>query len=165
VFFYGRENSVILVSSCLAGQACRYNGSSALAKEIEALVENKEAVMMCPELLGGFHTPREPAEIIKGTGIDVINGNARVIERSGKDVTDIYIDGAYKALSIAKEIKATVIVLKENSPSCGSEYIYNGTFSNVKIAGEGVTTALLRKHGFIVMSESQFAAEMHGDPS
>ena len=141
---------MILVSSCLAGQGCKYNGSSALVKEIEALVENKEAVMMCPELLGGFHTPREPAEIIKGTGIDV---------------TDIYIDGAYKALSIAKEIKATVIVLKENSPSCGSEYIYNGAFSNVKIAGEGVTTALLRKHGFIVMSESQFAAEMHGDQS
>ncbi len=80
-------------------------------------------------------------------------------------MTDIYIDGAYKALSIAKEIKATVIVLKENSPSCGSEHIYNGAFSNVKIAGEGVTTALLRKHGFIVMSESQFAAEMHGDQS
>src|SRR6478735_4486848 len=149
-FFYGRENSMILVSSCLTGQGCKYNGSSALVKEIEALVENKEAVMMCPELLGGFHTPREPAEIIK---------------RSGKDVTDIYIDGAYKALSIAKEIKATVIVLKENSPSCGSEHIYNGAFSNVKIAGEGVTTALLRKHGFIVMSESQFAAEMHGDQS
>ncbi len=128
---------------------------------MEALVENKEAVMMCPELLGGFHTPREPAEIIKGTGIDIINGHARVIEQSGKDVTDIYIDGAYKALSIAKEIKATVIVLKENSPSCGIEHIYNGAFSNVKLAGEGVTTALLRKHGFIVISESQFAAKMY----
>ena len=148
---------MILVSSCLAGQGCRYNGSSALVKEIEALIENKEAVMMCPELLGGFHTPREPAEIIKG--------NARVVERSGKDVTDIYIDGAYKALNIAKEIKATIIVLKESSPSCGSEHIYNGAFLGVKIAGEGVTTALLRKHGFMVMSESQFAAEMHGDQS
>ncbi|MFS0901627.1 DUF523 domain-containing protein [Priestia aryabhattai] len=154
---------MILVSSCLAGQACRYNGSSALVEEIETLIQNKEAMMMCPELLGGFYTPREPAEIIKGTGIDVINGSARVVELSGKDVTDVYIDGAYKALSIAKEVKATIIVLKENSPSCGSEKIYNGTFSGARIIGEGVTTALLRKHGFIVMSESQFAAKMYSE--
>jgi uncharacterized protein YbbK (DUF523 family) len=159
--FYGGENSMILVSSCLAGQACRYNGSSALVKEIETLIENKETVMVCPELLGGFHTPREPAEIIKGTGMDVINGSARVVELSGKDVTDLYIDGAYKALSIAKEIKATIIVLKENSPSCGSEHIYNGAFSGARIAGEGVTTALLRKHGFVVMSEAQFETKLY----
>lgn len=108
---------------------------------------------MCLELLGGFYMFRELVEIIKGMGIDVINGNVWVIEWLGKDVIDIYIDGVYKVLSIVKEIKVIVIILKENSFLCGSEYIYNGVFLNVKLVGEGVMIVLLRKYGFIVMFE------------
>lgn len=79
-----------LVSSCLAGVACRYNGTASLDAKIQELVEQEQAKMVCPELLGGFSTPREPAEIIGGTGKDVLSGTAKVIEKSGNDVTDLY---------------------------------------------------------------------------
>ncbi len=102
-------------------------------------------------------TPRPPAEIVDGTGEDVLNGKAKVVESSGNDVSEMYIKGAYEALNIAKEINATLIVLKENSPSCGSAAIYNGSFENRKIAGNGVTSALLKKEGFKVISEEQIS--------
>lgn len=79
-----------LVSSCLAGVACRNNGTASLDAKIQELVEQEQAKMVCPELLGGFSTPREPAEIIGGTGKDVLSGTAKVIEKSGNDVTDLY---------------------------------------------------------------------------
>ncbi|MBM7585913.1 uncharacterized protein YbbK (DUF523 family) [Bacillus pakistanensis] len=146
---------MILVSSCLAGKECRYNGTHSLEDKILQLVEQKRAIMVCPELLGGFTTPREPAEIVGGNGEDVLNGQATVMAKSGANVTDLYLAGAYKTLEIAKQLQATSIVLKENSPSCGSSYIYNGAFSNQKIQGDGVTTALLRKEGFNVISEEE----------
>lgn len=120
---------MILVSSCLGGIECRYNGSHAASEKIRRLVEEKKAVMVCPELLGGFTTPREPAEIIGGTGEDVLNGTARIVTASGEDVTALYMDGAEKTLAYAKEIGAATVILKENSPSCGSSFIYDGTFS------------------------------------
>jgi uncharacterized protein YbbK (DUF523 family) len=146
---------MILVSSCLAGKECRYNGTHSLVDKIQKLVEQKRAIMVCPELLGGFSTPREPAEIVGGNGEDVLNGHAKVMGKSGANVTDLYITGAYKTLELARQLQATSIVLKENSPSCGSSSIYNGEFSNQKIQGDGVTTALLRKEGFNVISEEE----------
>ena len=113
---------MILVSSCLGGIECRYNGSHAASEKIRRLVEEKKAVMVCPELLGGFTTPREPAEIIGGTGEDVLNGTARIVTASGEDVTALYMDGAEKTLAYAKEIGAATVILKENSPSCGSSF-------------------------------------------
>lgn len=148
---------MIIVSSCLAGECCRYNGTHRLIDKVKELVEENKAMMICPELAGGFTTPREPAEIVGGTGEDVLRGNARVIEKSGMDVTTLYLDGAYKALKLAKNVKATLIILKEDSPSCGSHMIYNGEFSNRKIAGNGVTAALLQKEGFKVISEHQLS--------
>ncbi|MBD1381035.1 DUF523 domain-containing protein [Metabacillus arenae] len=148
---------MILVSSCLAGIKCRYNGTDSLENTIQQLVNQKKATMVCPELLGGFSTPREPAEIIGGTGIDVLNGTAKVVEKSGKNVTDLYIKGAYQTLKMAKDLNATYIVLKEASPSCGSQMIYNGNFQNEKIPGEGVTSALLTNEGFKVISEKELA--------
>ncbi|ASS62450.1 hypothetical protein CHN56_01946 [Bacillus velezensis] len=123
---------MILVSSCLGGIECRYNGSHAASEKIRRLVEEKKAVMVCPELLGGFTTPREPAEIIGGTGENVLNGTARIVTASGEDVTALYMDGAEKTLAYAKEIGAATVILKENSPSCGSSFIYDGTFSGKK---------------------------------
>lgn len=146
---------MILVSSCLAGVECRYNGSHSYVGKINKLVEEKKAVIACPELLGGFQTPREPAEVIGGTGEDVLDGRAVIKTQSGKDVTDLYIKGAYLTLEMARRIKADTIVLKENSPSCGSGHIYDGSFSSQKIAGNGVTAALLKKEGFRVISEHQ----------
>lgn len=147
---------MILVSSCLAGLKVRYNGSHSLDHRIRKLVEENKAVTVCPELLGGFSTPREPAEIIGGDGEDVLDGKAKVIEKSGKDVSELYIKGAYAALEKAKKLKATVIILKENSPSCGSSQIYNGEFNGTKLNGNGVTSALLKRNGFKVISEEQF---------
>ncbi|MED4205960.1 DUF523 domain-containing protein [Neobacillus mesonae] len=147
---------MILVSSCLAGLEVRYNSTHSLNKEIHKLVDENKAVTICPELLGGFSTPREPAEIVGGDGGDVLDGKAAVMEKSGKDVTEIYIKGAYAALKKAKEINASVVVLKENSPSCGSSMIYNGEFKGKKIVGNGVTSALLKRNGVKVISEEKF---------
>lgn len=111
---------------------------------------------VCPELLGGFSTPREPAEIVGGDGEDVLDGKAKVFEKSGKDVTELYIQGAIRTLEKAQAIGATMVVLKEYSPSCGSAIIYNGEFKGKKIAGVGVTTALLKRNGIQVVSEDEF---------
>lgn len=144
---------LILVSSCLAGIECRYDGTHRLKEKIRSLVEEKKAVTVCPELLGGFSTPRQSAEIVGGTGKDVLAGDAKVIEKSGRDVTDLYVKGAYKTLEMALKLQVTHVVLKQFSPSCGSKSIYNGTFTGERIQGEGVTSALLSKAGIIVLSE------------
>ncbi|WP_127540813.1 DUF523 domain-containing protein [Paenibacillus illinoisensis] len=149
-----------LVSSCLAGVACRYNGTASLDEKIQELVAQEQALMVCPELLGGFSTPREPAEVIGGTGKDVLAGTAQVIERGGRDVTELYIKGAYQTLEWAKRLNVTCIVLKEFSPSCGTQAIYDGNFANHKVQGEGVTSALLRHEGYEVISEFQFMEQL-----
>lgn len=151
---------MILVSSCLAGLDVRYNGTNCLNDKIRKLVEENKAITICPELLGGFSTPREPAEIIGGNGEDVLDGNAKVVEKSGKDVTQLYIKGAYSTLKQAIKLNATLVVLKENSPSCGSLTIYNGEFTGQKIMGMGVTTTLLKRNGIKVISEELFAATL-----
>ncbi len=148
--------NMIVVSACLAGMNVRYNGSNSLDERIQKLLLENQAMTVCPELLGGFTTPREPAEIVGGDGEDVLDGKAKVIEKSGKDVTKQYINGAYATLKKAQELGATTIILKENSPSCGSSVIYNGAFKGEQIVGNGVTTALLRKNGFKVISENNF---------
>lgn len=147
---------MILVSSCLAGLNVRYNGTHCLHDRISKLVAENKAVTICPEVIGGLSTPREPAEIIGGDGEDVLNGKAKVVDKSGNDVTEFFIKGAYATLEKAKEINATIVVLKENSPSCGSSKIYNGEFNGKKIDGNGVTSALLKRNGFQVISEEQF---------
>ena len=144
---------MILISACLAGLNVRYNGTNSLDEKIQKLLLENKAVTVCPELLGGFSTPREPAEIVGGNGEDVLDGKATVIERSGRDVTELYLKGAYATLQKALEVGATQVVLKENSPSCGSAEIYNGEFNGTKIVGEGVTTALLRRNNIVVLSE------------
>ncbi|MFS0766138.1 2-thiouracil desulfurase family protein [Peribacillus phoenicis] len=144
---------MILVSACLAGLEVRYNGTHSLDDGIMELMREKKAIAVCPELLGGFSTPREPAEIVGGEGGDVLDGKAKIIEKSGRDVTELYIKGANLTLLKAQEVGATLVVLKENSPSCGSAPIYNGEFKGEKKVGNGVTAALLRRHGFIVISE------------
>ena len=144
---------MILVSSCLAGLEVRYNGTHCLNNKISQLIDQKKAITVCPELLGGFSTLREPAEIIGGDGDDVLDGKAKVIEKSGRDVTDLYITGAYITLRKAQDYYTTAVVLKEFSPSCGSSMIYNGEFQGKKIPGNGVTTALLKRNGIRVVSE------------
>ncbi|MGG1572500.1 DUF523 domain-containing protein [Fictibacillus sp. NRS-1165] len=147
---------MILISACLAGLEVRYNGTHCLNTKIRKLIEENKAVTICPELLGGLPTPREPAEIVGGHGEHVLDGKARVHEKSGRDVTELYIKGANAALEKARELKADTVVLKEFSPSCGSRFIYNGEFKGTKIAGNGVTAALLQRNGIQVLSEDDF---------
>ncbi|WP_366248801.1 DUF523 domain-containing protein [Terribacillus aidingensis] len=153
---------MILVSACLAGKPVRYNGTPATDTIVEQLIAQKKAISVCPELLGGFVTPREPAEIVGGNGYDVLDGKARVIEYSGTDVTNMYIEGAARALAIANEQDVDLVVLKENSPSCGSNMIYDGNFQGVKQSGAGVTTAMFRRAGIRVISELELEKELAG---
>lgn len=146
---------MILVSSCLAGHEVRYNGTHCLSEKIGALLRDGRAAAVCPELMGGFSTPREPAEIQGGSGEDVLDGAARVVDRAGLDVTALYLAGAYKTLEQARAVGADTVILKENSPSCGSSAIYDGHFNGMKIPGSGVTGALLRRHGIRVLSEEE----------
>ena len=104
---------MLVVSACLAGMKVRYNGTDCLEDVIGEMVSSGKAVTVCPEILGGFQTPREPAEIQGGTGEDVLDGTARVLDRSGADVTDQYVVGAAETLAICRKMGATEIVLKK----------------------------------------------------
>jgi uncharacterized protein YbbK (DUF523 family) len=147
---------MIIISACLAGLETRYDGKHNRIESIEKLVSQGKAMLVCPEQLGGLPTPRLAAEIVGGNGEDVLNGRAKVIDSGGNDVTKEFIRGAEQALKVAKSVGATQAILKESSPSCGSNLIYNGTFSRSKMDGFGVTTALLRRHGIEVCSELNF---------
>lgn len=146
----------------MAGLEVRYNGKHCLEGRILTLIKENKAIAICPELLGGFSTPRLPAEIIGGDGADVLDGKAKVVDQLGRDVSEQYIKGAYDTLKKAQEVKATAIVLKEYSPSCGSSMIYNGEFSGKKTVGNGVTSALLKRNGFTVISEKHLSEYLDG---
>ena len=148
-----------LVSACLAGCECRYDGKANTIKTFVEMVEQGEAVFICPEQMGGLSTPRPPAEIIGGSGEDVLDGKAKVMTNTGEDVTDQFKKGAYETLRAAKIIGAKEVILKESSPSCGSGKIYDGTFSAQKEAGNGVTAALLKRNGFHVFSEETYGSK------
>jgi uncharacterized protein YbbK (DUF523 family) len=143
----------ILVSACLAGRACRFDGSAAADDAVRRLVAQKRAVLVCPEEAGGLPTPRPPAEIVGGSGEDVLEGRARVVTRDGRDVTPAYLEGAYRTLEVARRTGARGALLKARSPSCGKGHIKDGSFSGRLIAGDGVTAALLRAHGMAVVTE------------
>lgn len=147
---------MILVSACLAGINCKYNGKNNLNKIIQEMVKRGEAVPFCPEQLGGAPTPRIPCEIKSGTGEDVLAGRCQVINKKGEGVTSILIKGAEESLKLAQMINPQKIILKERSPSCGKTMIYDGTFTGRKIPGMGVTAALLKKHGFNLLTEEDF---------
>ena len=145
-----------LISACLVGQHVRYDGKHSLNEKIQALIASHQVILVCPEMAGGLATPRLAAEIIGGDGHDVLAGKARVINTVGEDVTAAFIQGAQLALTLAQHHQVTHVILKANSPSCGSQQIYDGTFQGQKRTGQGVTTALLQQHGFEVIDELQF---------
>ncbi|MCA1697164.1 MAG: DUF523 domain-containing protein [Actinobacteria bacterium] len=144
---------LILVSACLAGCECRYDGHANPASGVARLVAEGRAVQICPEEDGGLPTPRPPAEIVGGDGHDVLAGRAKVMTRAGEDVTDIYIRGAEIALERARGAGATKAILKSRSPSCGKGEIYDGSFSRTTASGDGVTAALLSQNGVDVVTE------------
>ncbi|HAS1707730.1 TPA: DUF523 domain-containing protein, partial [Enterobacter hormaechei] len=114
-------------------------------------------VMHCPELAAGLPVPRPPAEIMSAEGKDVMRGQARIIENTGTDVTGHYQLAAWLALRAAQEAGCTAALLTDGSPTCGTQFIYNGSFSNQRKSGMGVAASLLSEHGIAVFSETQFA--------
>lgn len=150
----------ILVSACLLGHKVRYNGLDALLddKLMEQWLAEGRVITFCPEVAGGFPIPRPPAEI---TGYDrnaVLAGEQRVMDIRGCDVTAYFINGAKQALETAQMHRVKVAVLKEGSPSCGSNYIYDGSFSGKRKTGKGITATLLEQHGIRVFSEVEIEA-------
>ncbi|MCK8817929.1 DUF523 domain-containing protein [Natroniella sulfidigena] len=144
---------MILVSACLLGENCKYNGSNNYHQRLSSLLQGHEVITVCPEELGDLGTPRIPAEIVGGDGRDVLNRQAKVINQEGDDITSNFLLGANRVLTIAKKDECRLAILKERSPSCGSRSIYDGTFSGTKQQGVGVTTAILEKAGIKVYSE------------
>lgn len=140
-----------IVSACLCGINCRYDGESRQDPEIIEMVNRGEAIPVCPEQLGGLPTPRMPAELT-GSGQDVLWGDARALRRDGQDVTEAFIKGAEAALVIAKEYGADEAILKAKSPSCGRGSIYDGSFTGTLREGDGVTAALFERNGIRVRS-------------
>lgn len=145
----------ILISACLLGNKVRYDGNamSLSAKILDEWVSSGRVISVCPEVDAGMSVPRAPAEILGGDGHDVLSGVGVVVDNTGMDVTAYFSKGARAALALCDKHNISVAVLTENSPSCGSSAIYDGRFSNQKINGVGVTTALLRSNGIDVFSQ------------
>ncbi len=134
----------IIVSACLLGVSCRYDGNSKPCREVIALKENYNLIPVCPEIMGGLPTPRLSCEI-KGK---------LVVMQDGKNVTKEFEKGAAEVLKLAQMFECKKAVLKENSPSCGCGKIYDGTFSKKLIDGNGITAGLLLKNGIKVFGEN-----------
>ncbi len=142
----------VVISACLLGVRCRYDGGDSRNETAIKQSETVKLIPVCPEEAGGLSTPRPPAEIVGGDGSDVLDGKAKVMTVDGTDVTEAYLKGAHHALQVAQLHGATQMILKARSPSCGCGDIYDGTFSGTLMSGDGVTTALLKRHGITITS-------------
>lgn len=133
----------ILVSACLLGDNCKYNGKNNYNELVEFWVKGKQIIKICPESLTSLGTPRPPVEIIQG----------KIMTKDGKDLTKLYYEGVDKAWDKIKDKQIDMAILKANSPTCGSKKIYDGTFSHTLIDGNGILVELLKKNGIMVISE------------
>lgn len=140
------NNYVYLVSGCLCGEKCRYDGQVFVLEKVKELVDSGKALVVCPEVMGGMSIPRLPCEI----------KNNKIINIDNEDKTNYFNDGAKKVLALAQKYNIKKAILKEKSPSCGSHYIYDGNFNKSLILGEGITTKLLRENGIQVISDEEF---------
>jgi len=139
-----------LVSACLVGVNCNFEGKNWLNPKLLEEFLKGDLFPVCPEVLGGLLVPRVPAEIQGGDGLDVLSGKAKVVNERGVDVTSQFVAGAAAALRIAQYVGAKEALLIEKSPSCGCGLIFDGTFSDKCVKGDGVTAALLKKNGIKV---------------
>ena len=145
---------MILVSACLMGIDCKYNGGNNKIEMLNELLKDETLIPVCPEQLGGLKTPRNPSEII------MIDGNQHVVDKKGNDVTLQFIKGAEETLKIAKIYSIKKAILKSRSPSCGSKKVYDGTFSGNLVEGEGVTAAFLRSNNIKVFNEINYLEKL-----
>lgn len=147
---------MIMVSACLVGIQCKYNGGCNTHQGVLTYLQGKDWIPVCPEQLGGLATPRTPAEIQGGSGEDVLQNRVKVMTKTGEDVTAPFRKGAEQTLKIAQMAGVKEAILKERSPSCGGCQIYDGSFLGQPKAGQGVTAALLREHGISIHTEDDF---------
>ena len=138
----------MLISACLLGVECRYDGTGQMLPTLDALMERYELIPVCPEQLGGLPTPRAPAE----------RQGSRVVNREGKDVTDAFSRGATLACHMARIYGARLALLKARSPSCGCGKIYDGSFSGHRIPGNGIAAEKLTEMGVKVYTEADAEA-------
>ncbi len=143
----------LLVSACLLGCPCRFDGMSKAHPAVDRLMRCHTLIPFCPEIYGGLPTPRPPAEC----------RNGRVINKNGEDVTEYYVRGAAEALRLARRFGCTAAVLKARSPSCGRDRIYDGFFTGTLIHGDGFTAALLKENGITVYTELELDALLKGE--
>lgn len=153
----------ILVSACLLGQKVRYNGSDKPTSHpaIERWRREGRLVPVCPELLAGFGTPRPPAEITgacDGKAVLASGAGARIVEDTGRDVTALFLKGASIAAGQARRMGCAYAILTDGSPSCGSTFIYDGSFSGTRTRGMGVAAALLEQDGVKVFPDTAIDA-------
>lgn len=154
----GDLSQKILVSRCLLGHRVRYDGGASGPHEQLAIWQDQGRVIaLCPEVAGGLPTPRAAAEIPGGQGAQVLDGHASVITSDAEDVTAAFVSGARQALELVEYHGIRIAILKANSPSCGNVQTYDGSFSGVKVQGQGVTAALLTQAGVHVFNELQLA--------
>ena len=137
----------ILVSACLLGKNCKYNGGNNLNQSVLDFIEGHEVIGVCPEQLGGLSTPRLPAEMVEGI----------VTNKEGVSVDNEFRKGAQEALAVALENKVYLAILQSRSPSCGVKEIYGGSFSGKKVKGQGVFARLLTKYGIKVLDAEDIA--------
>ena len=153
----------ILVSACLLGVPCRYDGKSCPVPELIAWASSRWVIPFCPEVEGGLPTPRLPSEIEGARtgldGADVLARRTRVLRSDGVDVTAHFIVGAQAAAGLAHDLGIRLAILKSRSPSCGAGAIYDGRFQGTLVKGDGVTTSLLRRLGLDVLSELDLPQE------
>ncbi|MCD6227905.1 MAG: DUF523 domain-containing protein [Candidatus Omnitrophica bacterium] len=145
----------VIVSKCLLGYRCRYDGRSCLDRELKKCLKEWEVVGVCPEELGGLRGRRGPFQI-KGKTREVFLGKAKVVDRKGRDFTREFLEGAFSTLKIAKSKGVKIAILKSKSPSCSPDYIYDGSFKNRLVKGEGITCFLLKQHRIKVFTSDEF---------
>ena len=133
----------ILVSACLLGIDCKYNGKNNYNQKVIDYLKDKEVIPICPEIMGGLSTPRPPSERIEN----------RIMNNEGKDVTNEYLKGAEQVLKLSKLLNVKKALLKAKSPSCGKGKIYDGTFNGILIEGNGITVELLQKNNIEIITE------------
>lgn len=144
---------MILVSACLLGLCARYDGGHNLCPALAVPAAAGLCLPVCPEQLGGLPTPRQPAEIVGGSGRDVLAGRAKVVGQDGADLTPAFLRGAQQTLVLVRAVPVTAAVLKARSPSCGVGRIYDGTFTRIQREGSGVAAAALSELGIPLYTE------------
>ncbi|WP_296824602.1 DUF523 domain-containing protein [Thiobacillus sp.] len=150
----------VLVSACLLGEAVRYNGGDMRCDHdiLRQWQREGRVVAVCPEVAGGLPVPRPRAEIAEGAGgLKVLAGIAKAVDSNGRDVSAYLISGAEQALELARARHIRIAVLKEGSPSCGTGFIFDGTFTDTRVKDRGVTATILQQAGVHVFSEAQLA--------